>query len=163
MGGERKQVICLDPFDGLEEQAWDDRLDADPGAVGGSFDDEALVFPVVRILPFGHDLDAVAELERFNTVAGDGLLHGGSLRLVLPVEDIDVACGDAEAVDGFLIPPAFVGGGPSGPIVNALLFSGDDGSFQIGSLDGCDMDGATATEFLAEDGECRDGRVQDRR
>ena len=45
------------------------------GAIGGSLDDEALVLIVARILPLGHDLDAVADLERFGAVAGDGLFH----------------------------------------------------------------------------------------
>ena len=165
IGGEKKQVICLDPFDGLEEQAGDDRLNADPCAVVWSLDDEALVFFVARILPLGHDLDAVADLEGFGPVAGDGLIHGGngSLDLILPVEDFDVACGDSQAVDGVLIPSTFVGGGPGGPIIDALLSSYDDGGFQIGSLDGGDMDGATATGPLTEYGEGSSRSVHERR
>ena len=153
----------LDPFGGLEDEVGNVCLDADPGAIVGSLEDEALVLIVARILPLGHDLDAVADLEGFCAAAGDGLLHGGSLRLVLPVEDLDAACGDAETVDGFLIPSAFVRGGTFGPIVDALLFSGDDGSFQIDGLDGCDMDSAGAAGFLTEYGEGCIRSVHERR
>ena len=69
------ELVSLDPFDGLEEQARDDRLDADAGAAVGCLDDEAFVFLVARILPLGHDLDAVADLERDGAVAGDRLFH----------------------------------------------------------------------------------------
>jgi hypothetical protein len=75
------------------------------------------------------------------------------ISLVLPVEDLDVPGGDAEAVDGFRIPTDFFRGGPGGPIVDALLFSGDEGGFPIGGLDGGDVNGAVAAGFLTEHGE----------
>jgi hypothetical protein len=73
--GEKIQLIGFDLFAGLEDEDGNDRLDADPGAIVGSLDDEALVLVVARILPFRHDLDAVADLEGFGAVAGDGLFH----------------------------------------------------------------------------------------
>lgn len=85
------------------------------------------------------------------------------VRLVLPVEDLDVASCNAEAVDGFFIPPALLCGGPGGPIVDALLFSGYDGRCQIGGLDGGDMNGAAAVGLLTEHGEggCGRGHVHE--
>jgi hypothetical protein len=65
----------FDPFDGLEEQAGDDCLDAHAGAIFGSLDDEALVLIVTRILPLGHDLDAVTDIERFGGIASNRLSH----------------------------------------------------------------------------------------
>jgi hypothetical protein len=73
--GEMDETVGFDPFDGLEEQAGDDRLDADAGAIFGCLDDEAFVFLVARILPLGHDLDAVADFQWFGAVAGERLFH----------------------------------------------------------------------------------------
>ena len=78
--GEKKQATCFDPFDGLEEQAGDERLDADPRAVIGCLDHEALVFLIARVLPLGNDLDAVADLERFGAVLGVGCFMNGDGR-----------------------------------------------------------------------------------
>ena len=40
------ELVGFDPLDRLEEQAGDDRLNLDPGAIVGCLDDKALVFPV---------------------------------------------------------------------------------------------------------------------
>ena len=75
IGREKGELVGFDPFGGLEEQAGDDRLDADAGAVVGSLDDEALVLIVARILPPGHDLDSVTDLERRVAIARNRLFH----------------------------------------------------------------------------------------
>lgn len=68
------------------------------------------------------------------------------------MEDLDVASGDTEAVDGFGIPLALLRGGSGGPIRDALLFSGYDCGSQIGGLNGGDMNGAAAVGLLTEYG-----------
>lgn len=62
------EAVGLDPFDGLEDEAGDVRPNVDPGAIGRGLDDVAFVFLVARILPIGHDLDAVADLEGLGAV-----------------------------------------------------------------------------------------------
>ncbi len=73
-------------------------MNADPGAVVWSLDDESFIAIVARILPLGHDLNAVADLERFGAPRGMGWFMG-SIGLDLPVEDAHIAFGHAEAVD----------------------------------------------------------------
>jgi hypothetical protein len=73
--GEKTQAVGFDPFDGLEEQSGDHRLNADTGAVLGCLDDDARVFLIARILPFRHDLHAVTDFERFGAVAWYRLFH----------------------------------------------------------------------------------------
>ena len=72
---DEDEAVGLDPFAGLEDEVRNDRADANARAVGGSLDDEALVLVVARVLPLGHDLDAVTDLERFGAIAGDRLFH----------------------------------------------------------------------------------------
>ena len=69
------ELVGFDPLDRLEEQAGDDRLNSDPGAIVWCLDDKALVFPVAQILPLGHDLNSVADFEGFGAVSGNRLFH----------------------------------------------------------------------------------------
>ena len=85
-------------------------------------------------------------------VVGDS---GGlcSIGLVLPVEDAYIASGHAEAVD-VLQCEGFCGSAAVPvPIGEALRPAGLDGGFEIGCLDGIDMDGSQLSRLLAEDSE----------
>lgn len=67
-GGLMDEPFCFDPYGGMDREARDDGADENPGGIGGCLDDETLVRIVARILPLGHDPDAVAGLEGFGTV-----------------------------------------------------------------------------------------------
>ncbi len=56
---DEDEAVGFDPFGGVEDEAGDEGADADLGGVGWSFDDEALVLVIARVLPFGNDLHTV--------------------------------------------------------------------------------------------------------
>ena len=67
----------------------------------------------------------------------------------MPMEDVDVASGHAEAMDVFEGEGA---GGAGSPIPEALLATGLDGGGEVGGFDGIDVDGALGVGLAAEDG-----------
>ena len=81
-----------------------------------------------------------------------------SFGLVFPMEDLHIAGGNAEAVDGLHGPEASGFGCSVGPVVDALLFAGRDRGFEIGGFDAINVDGALAAGLPAEDGERRNRR-----
>jgi hypothetical protein len=72
---DEDEVIGLDPLGGVEDEAGNDGADVDLGGVRWSLDDDARELVVTRVLPFGDDLNAVADLKGFGAAAWDGLVH----------------------------------------------------------------------------------------
>ena len=81
--------------------------------------------------------------------------------MVLPVEDVDVAFGHAEAVDVLQREGCVGPAGTSIPVREALHAPGLDGGVEIRGFDGVDVDRAELVRLLAEDGE--GGLVHERR
>ena len=151
LSGEKNELVGFDPFGGLEDEVRNNGADTDAGGVRRCFNDKALVSIVARILPLGHDLDSVADLERFGAVAGDGLVHRLlPIGLVFPIEDGDIACGNAEAVD---VVQSEAAGFAAVPIFEALLATGENRGLKVRGFNGVDMRGALAICLTAIDGE----------
>ena len=72
---DKDELVGLDPLGGVEHEAGDEGADADLGGVRWGFDDVSLEPFITRVLPFGNDLHAVADLEGFGAAAGYGLFH----------------------------------------------------------------------------------------
>ena len=76
----------------------------------------------------------------------------GSIELVLPVEDGDIACGNAEAVDVLQREGRIGFAGAAIPISEALLASGLDGGSKIHRFHGIDVNGSQLIRLLTKDG-----------
>ena len=83
-----------------------------------------------------------------------------SFKLVFPMEDLHIAGGNTETVDGLHVPGASAFGCSIGPVVDALLFACDNRGFEIGGFNAINVDGAVAAGLLAEDGEAWHHRNQ---
>ena len=79
----------------------------------------------------------------------------GSIDLVLPMQDGDIAFGHAEAVDVLQVEGSIGSALSTIPVGETLLASGLDGGFEIHGFDGVDVDGAEVVRLLAKDGECQ--------
>ena len=85
----------------------------------------------------------------------------GSIGLVPPMEDGDIATGNTEAMDVLQGEWGAGSNRSAVPVGEALRPAGLDGGFEIGCFDGIDVDGAELVGLLAEDGE--GGLVHERR